>query len=433
MRIALVAMSGLRAADPVLTEFGMSLPGAVGRIQAIQSLPSLSLLTLAALTPDRHEVTYHEVRDIADVEELPPCDLVAVSTYTAQVKDAYSLADRYRAAGVTTVVGGLHATVMHEEALRHFDTAVVGEGEPVWPELLADFEDGSLRPVYAADHEFDLANSPTPRFDLLVRDRYDRLTVQTQRGCPWRCDFCAASPLLTPRFKIKPPERVVNEIQTIKSMWPGAFIEFADDNTFASKRHGRRLMEAIAPEGIQWFTETDVSVAQDPELLRLMREAGCVEILIGFESPGRAGLTGIELKRNWKAGQVAEYAEAISSIQAEGIAVNACFVLGLDGDGIEVFDAIEEFVSQTMPFDVQITVMTAFPGTPLYGRLRDEGRLLDDTAWELCTLFDVNIQPRKMSVDDLKEGLIDLAFRLYSEEATKRRREAFKTRKATTG
>ncbi len=428
MRIALIAMSGLRAFDPVLTEFGLALPGAAGRIQAVASLPSLSLLTLGALTPDHHDVTYHEVRDITDLEVLPECDLAAFSTFTAQVKDAYLLADRYHKAGTKTAIGGLHATVLPEEAAQHFDAVVVGEGEIPWPVLLSDLEAGSLQRIYRADREFDLADAPVPRLELLDPERYDRLTVQTQRGCPWRCDFCAASILLTPRYKVKPVERVVNEIQAIKRIWPDAYIEFADDNTFVNKHHAKRLMRAIAGEGVEWFTETDVSVAEDPELLSLMKDAGCTEILIGFESPRSTGLDGIELKRNWKWRQADRYPGAIERIQSHGIAVNACFVLGLDGDGPEIFDAVEQFVDETLPFDTQITVMTAFPGTPLYTRLRAEDRLIEDGAWEKCTLFDVNIRPARMSAEELREGLINLGLRLYSSDATSRRHSAFRER-----
>ncbi len=174
MRIALIAMSGLRAADPTLTEFGMSMPGAIGRIQAIQSLPSLSLLTLGALTPERHEVVYHEVRDIAELEELPGCDLAAISTYTAQVKDAYELARRYRRQGTPTVIGGLHATVLPDEASQHFDAVVVGEGEPSWPLLLQDLESGSLQQIYRATEEFELAEA------------CEAPVCPTQRRCRWR-------------------------------------------------------------------------------------------------------------------------------------------------------------------------------------------------------------------------------------------------------
>jgi radical SAM superfamily enzyme YgiQ (UPF0313 family) len=223
---------------------------------------------------------------------------------------------------------------------------------------------------------------------------------------------------------------VVAEIQAIKAIWPNAFIEFADDNTFVNKHHAKRLMRAVASEGVEWFTETDVAVAEDEELLRLMSEAGCTEILIGFESPNPEGLNGIELNRNWKWHQAPVYQEAIERIQSYGIAVNACFVLGLDGDGPEVFDSIERFVEDTLPFDVQITVMTAFPGTPLYGRLSNEGRVLEEGAWEKCTLFDVNFTPKQMSAQTLRDGLVNLGFRLYSHDATKRRHDAFRARGA---
>jgi radical SAM superfamily enzyme YgiQ (UPF0313 family) len=427
MRIALIAMSGVRAHNPVLTELGLNLPGFVERGKAIASLPSLSLLTLAALTPDRHEVGYYEVADIRELEELPDCDVAAFSTYTAQVKDAYELADRYRKLGVPTVIGGLHVTSLPDEALEHADAVVVGEGEVSWPRVLHDAESGNLSGIYtAAGVEFDLADAPIPRYDLLEPDRYNRLTVQTQRGCPWRCEFCASSILLTPLYKQKPVSKVADEIAEIKRIWPEPFIELADDNTFVNKHHGRDLVETIGQFDLHWFTETDISVAEDAELLSLLGESGCRELLIGLESPTAEGLEGIELKRNWKLRQVNKYRQAIETIQGHGIAVNACFVLGLDGDGPEVFDAIAEFVEDVNPFDVQITVLTPFPGTPLYQRLLEENRIIEPGAWEKCTLFDINYIPKKMTVEDLATRGLDLAMRLYSKEATARRRQGFK-------
>lgn len=426
MEIALIAMSGLRTYNPELKELGMTLPGFVERGRAIASLPSLSLLTLAALTPERHGVTYHEVEDIRELDELPPCDLAAISTYSAQVKDAYELSERYRRRGVITVMGGLHVTSMPHEALEHCDIAVGGEGEISWPELLEDVAARRARRIYGSSgREFDLATAPIPRFDLLDPDRYNRLTVQTSRGCPWRCEFCASSILLTRRYKLKPAAKVVGEIRAIKEVWPRPFVEFADDNSFVDKARSRELAEAVAGEHVRWFTETDVSVADDPTLLAMMHEAGCAEVLIGFESPTPEGLDGVELRRNWKRSRIGTYREAIERIQSHGIAVNACFVLGLDGDGPEIFEAVESFVEETKPFDVQITVQTAFPGTPLYDRLRREERLLEEGAWERCTLFDVNYRPLRMSVEDLEQGLVELGRRLYSEEATARRRRGF--------
>ncbi len=427
MKIALVAMSGVRAFSEELTRLGMTLPGFVERSRTIASLPSLSLLTLAGMTPERFELEYFEIADIRDSPELPACDLAAISSYTAQVKDAYTVAQRYREVGVKTVMGGLHVTALPDEALRHCDVVVVGEGELSWPALLDDVEHGRLRRVYRSEGQhFDLGQAAVPRFDLLRPEKYNRLTVQTQRGCPWKCDFCASSITLTPRYQVKPVANVMEEIRAIKQIWSRPFIEFADDNSFVDKKHSRQLMRALADEDVRWFTETDVSVAGDGELLALMREAGCVQVLIGFESPTPGGVEGIELHRNWKRKQVDSYRAAIDRIQSHGIAVIGCFVLGLDGDTPAVFDEIWRFVEQSGLFQVQITVLTAFPGTPLYARLEQEGRLLHPTAWERCTLFDVNFLPKQMSVSQLERGLIELGTRLYSEESTRRRVSAFR-------
>jgi radical SAM superfamily enzyme YgiQ (UPF0313 family) len=271
MHIAFIAMSGVRAASEELNRIGMTLPGFVERSQVIASLPSLSLLTLAGMTPDEFEVSYHEIADIRTMGELPACDVAAIASFSAQIKDAYEVSDRYRALGVRTVLGGLHVTARPEEAKRHADAIVIGEGELGWPELLADLRAGRLQPVYAPNgREFSLADSPMPRFDLLDIERYNRLTVQTQRGCPWRCEFCAASIRLTPLYKLKPVDRVLAEIHEIKRLWPRPFIEFADDNTFVHRRHSKELLRALVDEGIRWFTETDISVAEDAELLGLL-------------------------------------------------------------------------------------------------------------------------------------------------------------------
>lgn len=426
MKIAFIAMSGVRAANPELNAIGMTMPGFVERSKVIASLPSLSLLTLAGMTPDRFEVSYHEIADLRLLDELPACDVAAIASFSAQIKDAYTVADRYRALGVRTVLGGLHVTARPDEARLHADAIVVGEGELGWPELLTDLAAGRLKPAYAANgREFSLADAAMPRFDLLDISSYNRLTVQTQRGCPWRCEFCAASIRLTPLYKLKPVSKVVDEIREIKRLWPRPFIEFADDNTFVHRRHSKELLRALADEGIRWFTETDVSVADDPELLELMREAGCAEILIGLESPTAAGVEGVELRRNWKRGRFDRYLDAVEQVQSHGIAVNGCFVLGLDGDGPEVFDAVEAFVHASGQFDVQITVLTPFPGTPLHDRLLAEGRLLEPEAWERCTLFDVNFRPRGMSPETLQRELVELGRRLYTEEARAGRRSAF--------
>lgn len=430
-RIGFIAMSGVRAHNDELTRLGLTLPGFVERNHVIASLPSLGLLTLAGLTPPRFEIEYHEIADLKMLPELPThFDLIALSTFTAQLKEAYTVADHYQGLGIPVVMGGITVSSLVEEVVAHCTSVIVGEGEPLWPEVLRDFEQGKLRPLYAQSPpgQFDLSNAPMPRFDLLDPDKYNRITVQTSRGCPHRCEFCASSILLTPHYKLKPVEKVIAEIQAVKRIWDRPFIEFADDNTFVDREHSKRVMRALIPERLRWFTETDVRVAEDDELLGLIRDAGCQQVLIGLESPRPASLNGVELKRNWKLRRMDRYFDAIQKIQDRGITVNGCFVLGLDGDTPEVFEDVLHFVRASGLYEVQATFMTPFPGTPLYERLRAEGRLLHDSAWELCTLFDINFRPEQMSAEELQQGFLRLVKQLYSTEETARRRNGFRQR-----
>jgi radical SAM superfamily enzyme YgiQ (UPF0313 family) len=429
MKIGFIAMSGVRAHNAELTKLGLTLPGFVDRNRIIASLPSLGLLTLAGLTPDKFEIEYHEIADLKKLPELPThFDLVAISTFTAQLKEAYRVADYYRANGVAVVMGGITVSSLPEDAREHCTSVVIGEGETLWPEVLRDLENGCIKPFYAQSPpgQFDLRDAPMPRFDLLDPAKYNRLTVQTSRGCPHRCEFCASSILLTPRYKVKPVEKVIAEIRAIKKIWARPFIEFADDNSFVHREHYKKLLRELARENVRWFTEADVRVAEDDALLGLMRDSGCQQVLIGLESPGGNSLDGLELKNNWKARQQDFYKAAIAKIQSYGITVNGCFILGLDSHTPAVFDDVFRFVRESGLYEVQVTFMTAFPGTPLYHRLRQEGRIIQDNAWELCTLFDINFQPKQMSIAELQAGFLDLVKRLYSADETAERRARFK-------
>jgi radical SAM superfamily enzyme YgiQ (UPF0313 family) len=431
-RIGFIAMSGVRAHNAELTQLGLTLPGFVDRNKIIASLPSLGLLTLAGLTPDNFHVEYHEIADLKKLPALPTdFDLAAISTFTAQFYEACAVADYYRAKNIPVVMGGITVSSLRDQAKEHCTSVVIGEGELLWPELLADFERGALKPFYQTAKEFDLAAAPLPRFDLLAPEKYNRLTVQTSRGCPHRCEFCASSILLTSRYKVKPVEKVIAEIRAIKKIWPRPFIEFADDNSFVHREHYKKLLRELAKENIRWFTETDVRVAEDDELLGRMRDSGCQQILVGLESPQRASLCGIETRADWKSRQLDFYREAIAKVQSYGVTVNGCFILGLDGDTHEVFGEVLNFVRESGLYEVQVTFMTAFPGTPLYARLKSEGRILHDRAWELCTLFDINFQPKTMSVAELQTGFLGLAKQLYSLEETRERRIKFKRRLKT--
>ena len=250
-RIGFIAMSGVRAHNAELTKLGLTLPGFVERNKIIASLPSLGLLTLAGLTPKKFEVEYHEIADLRQEAQLPDhFDLVAISTFTAQIKEAYVIADFYQKKNIPVVMGGITVSSLPKEALEHCTSVIIGEGEPLWPEVLYDFENGRLKPFYVQSPrgQFDLNDAPMPRFDLLDPAKYNRITVQTSRGCPHKCEFCASSILLTSQYKVKPVEKVIAEIREIKKIWPRPFIEFADDNSFVHrehyKRHGHRESRA---------------------------------------------------------------------------------------------------------------------------------------------------------------------------------------------
>lgn len=428
MKIGFLAMSGLRAHDAKLLELGMTLPGVLERARVLSTLPSLGLLYLAACTPPGHEVHYFEAEgDGKEPAEVYGCDLVAINTFSAQVFEAYAVADRLRKAGVRVAMGGLHVSVQPEEALEHADFVFLGEGERTWPAAVNALVHGDAQRVWnSADFPpIDVAALPVPRYDLLQDQLYTRFPVQTTRGCPWRCDFCASNVMLDRPYRKRPVAGVIRDIRAVRRLRPRPFIEFADDNTFVDHAWGKELCRQLIPLGVKWFTETDISVADDVELLRLMRQANCRQVLIGLESPTQSALDGIELRANFKSRRSGEYLDAVRRIQDEGITVNGCFILGLDKHTPDIFEQVLDFATRAPLYDVQITILTPFPGTPLYARLLREGRILAPGRWDLCTLFDVNFEPKNMSVTQLREGMHWLTERLYCENGLMSRRKPF--------
>jgi radical SAM superfamily enzyme YgiQ (UPF0313 family) len=423
VKLGLIAVSGVRIYNEQLVRLGVTLPGFVERKRVIASMPSLGLLTIAGVTPPGHDITYLECPEF-DAERLSAheFDIVAVSSFTAKSDVMYRIADHYRARGTTVVLGGLHCTLMPDEATAHADAVVVGEGELLWPRVLGDWRAGQLRPIYrnTSFRDVDLAASPVPRYDLLDPDAYNRMPLQTSRGCPLDCEFCAASKIFG-GYKRKPMAQIARELDTILTTGRHPFVELADDNTFVDKRWARDLVATLAEACVHWFTETDVSVADDPDLLDRLAGSGCRQVLIGFESPDAESLSRIE-KHDWKARQHGRYLRAIDEVQRRGVSVNGCFILGLDNHTPDVFERVERFVRTSGLMEVQVTVLTPFPGTALYRRLASEGRLLRETFWDRCTLFDVNYRPKRMSVDDLEQGLEYLMGALYSAREVDRRR-----------
>jgi radical SAM superfamily enzyme YgiQ (UPF0313 family) len=426
MRIGLIAMSGVRVKSPELAALGVTLPGFVRRGKVIASLPSLGLLTVAALTPPEHEVSYIEISDFRSAPEFPEFDLVGISSLTAQIHEAYAVADLFRARGTRVVMGGLHVSELPHEALTHADAVVRFGAEGTWSRVVQDAEQNRLRSIYdgATNQVFAPDSYTMPRFDLLSEREYNRVTVQTSRGCPRACEFCAASLRITSQFNQKPVDLVISEIRAAKRYLRRPYFEFADDNTFLNHHWSKELLRSLAEEEIQYFTETDVSIADDLALCDLLAESGCRQLLIGFESPRGADLDGID-PLSWKRRRAPQYRRVIDTLQSRGISVNGCFILGLDSHTPDIFPAVLDFVRGSGLAEAQYTALTPFPETPLYRRLQLEGRLLRNEFWDACTLFDVNFKPKQMTVSELEIGLRWLFSKTYNREETSRRIRSF--------
>ncbi|MBS1704537.1 MAG: B12-binding domain-containing radical SAM protein [Armatimonadetes bacterium] len=422
--ITFLAMSGVRVVNPELRELGLTLPGFIERGKVIASLPSLGLLTLAGLTPPDWDIEYVEYDETSPevVEQIlnKSHDLVAISSLSARIEEAYALANRLRQRGKTVILGGLHTSVLPDEAETHVDAVVVGQGEPVWQQVLSDYVAGDLKQRYVGIRSNTFEPWSIPRYDLLDTGRYNRITTQTMRGCPHDCAFCGASRMISD-FKRKSLDYIKQELEAITAIWPHPFIELADDNTFVDHQWSMALAQLLTTYRLKWFTETDIRVADHPELLDALRESGCKQLLIGFESVDVSSLSEAD-SRGWKQKRRDRYLEAIHAIQSRGITVNGCFIMGFDHDTPTIFEETSKFVKESGLAEVQVTIATPFPGTEFYRRLKGEGRLRADRFWDKCTLFDLNFQPKNMSITALESGFRDLIRAIYSTEETNRRK-----------
>ena len=431
-KVVLISMSGIRVYNKKLLELGLTLPGFVDRSKVIASLPSLGLLTLASHTPENWEVVYRELdkyseSEVEEIININPA-IIAFSSLTARINETYSLSCKFRALGFTTIIGGLHVSALPEEGMKYADCIVQGEAEIIWETLLKDFEKKQLKTLYSSitnqNYTFHFNSSRIPKYELLDIAKYNRLTIQTTRGCPLHCNFCAASRTIS-SYKKKPVNQIEKELNKIFEIWDRPFIELADDNTFIDKLWSKELLKLFGKYKMKWFTETDISVAYDDELLELLAKSNCAQILIGFETSEAKGLKGID-KSNWKFKQFNNYLMAIDKIQSYGISVNGCFILGFDTDTKETFKQTELFIRDSNLSEVQITILTPFPNTFLYNQLNRENRLLTENYWDKCTLFDVNFIPKNFTVAELENNFQELMQNVYSENAVKERKNKFR-------
>ena len=374
--------------------------------------PPLALPLLASLTPADVQVSLcDEVTQRIDWEE--EVDLVALSVMTATAPRAYQIAQKYRARGIPVAMGGIHPSLLPEEALQHADAVAVGEGEELWPQIIQDARKRALKPLYQASNPPSLQGSPPLRYDLLDRRRYLLPNVvQATRGCPFDCSFCSVSLFSGKTFRHRPIPEVVRDISCL----PGNFFLFVDDNLVGNPTYARQLMEALIPLRRKWVSQASVTIARDDSLLDLAAEAGCIGLLIGFESLSERILQEIGKRVN----RVEDYRRFIARIRSRGIGIQGSFVFGFDQDDTSVFSKTVEFVAETSLDAANFCRLTPFPGTRLFRQLEAEGRILHK-RWDWYDREHVVFRPLQMSPEELDEGTFWAYERTYSLSSIGRR------------
>jgi radical SAM superfamily enzyme YgiQ (UPF0313 family) len=359
----------------------------------------LTLTTLAALVPPElnAEIDVYD-EGIQDVPENLNADLIGMTVITGTSKRAYELAARFRAQGKTLVLGGPHVTLVPDEATRHADAIVVGYAEDAWPELLRDYAAGALKSEYrqALDFSLDRPDMPFARRDLFSgRSFLTQAVFEATRSCGHDCEFCIAPTAWGRKQLQKPVSWVVEDIRRVGQKR----ILFIDLNLVADLEYAKSLFSALIPLKVRWFGLSTVLIAHDRELMELMARSGCRGLLLGLESISASSLGDANKRFN----SSVDYEQLITDLHDLGIAIQGCFVFGMDHDSPEVFEATADFAIRNAIDLPRFAILTPFPGTPLHKRLADEGRILT-RDWELYDGQHVVFQPRNMSTQQLAAG-----------------------------
>ena len=374
-------------------------------------LQRVNLPLLAALTPPGHTVTLIDEAFAPD-DMNQDVDLVGITVMTDLVLRAYQIADAYRQKGVKVVMGGIHPTVLPDEALEHADAVVVGEAEGIWPRLLSDAASGQMQRLYRAAKMTDLNGLPKPRRDLFPGTQCNGnapipIGVETSRGCPYDCDFCSIAQTLGHQYRVRPVQEVIAEIESIDS----PYLFFVDDALGLNRNEAKKLFTEMIPLRRLWLGQGTVSLAEDLELLRLMRRSGCMGLLIGFESVQKE--TQNEMKKI-KTLRI-DFYEAMRRFHGEGFGILGAFVFGFDYENKDVFEQTLEFTLRGRLDCVELRILTPFPGTRLYQRLLTEGRLFVPDWWLRGYPPDTLLfQPKGMTADELMSGFARLNRQTYS-------------------
>lgn len=359
----------------------------------------LTLTTLAALIPPelQADVTLHD-EGISLIPDHLDADLVGLTVITGTAPRAYELAARFRAEGKTVVLGGPHVTLMPQEAAGHADSICVGYAEDSWPALLRDFAAGQLKPAYhqAPDFSLDRPDMPHARRDLFEPGNFlTQAVFEATRSCVHDCEFCVAPAAWGRKQYQKPVDWVIEDIRRVGQKK----IIFVDLNLISDREYARELFTRLIPLKLQWFGLSTVLLAHDAELLDLVARSGCRGLLLGLETVTPESLRDAKKRFNGSVG----FKDLITELHSRKIAVQGCFVFGLDHDTPDVFDATVDFALDAGVDLPRFAVLTPFPGTPLYRRLESEGRILT-RDWSLYDGQHVVFQPRAMSVQELAQG-----------------------------
>jgi radical SAM superfamily enzyme YgiQ (UPF0313 family) len=364
-------------------------------------IPNLALPILAGLSPTDAQISLtDELLTPIDLgKDLKEVDLVGITVLSKTALRAYKIADAYRKKGIPVVLGGIHPTALPEEAKEHADSVVIGEAEEVWPHLIEDARMGSLKPFYRQGGYTELSKIPIPRRDILPKRGYLPLdVVQVTRGCPFRCEFCTVQNFFGEAYRFRPISDVVDEIRHLPHRW----MMFNDDNIIGNPSYSKELLKALVPLKKKWFSQASLSGLKKVENIEWLAKSGCTSLLIGFESLSKNNLMRSQKFQN----DPAEYREIIESLHQHGIAICGSFIFGFDEDDPSVFEETVSFAIQTKLFLAIFMILTPYPGTTFYNRVKNEGRLVQDQWWLLEKPEDYApyFLPMKMSTEALREG-----------------------------
>jgi radical SAM superfamily enzyme YgiQ (UPF0313 family) len=379
-------------------------------------LPRLGLGILAAHTPPEDEVIYTDdlVRPFDVARDVKDVDLVGISVDSKTARRSYEIAAAYRARGVKVVLGGIHATAVPEEAARFADAVVLSEAEELWPRVIADFKRGALAPRYEGPLP-DFKHNRLPRRDLFRSKKYIPFqVVQTMRGCPYPCEFCSVSTANGTTMRFRAVDEVLSELRSL-----GKLILFGDDNVMIHRKYSGELFTRMAELGKHWIGQCSLAAVKRIDNVRLMAESGCKALFIGFESIDDATLRHTGKRQN----KPSEYREVLEMLHEHGISTWGSFVFGFDTDDPEVFERTAEFGIEMRLTMALYAILTPYPGTQLYRRLKAEKRLTDERWW-LGGDHDAGspyFLPSRMSREQLREGWQRAWQRFYAPRAILKR------------